>query len=178
MSDFAPDLHTDFGYGSLYARFIAKLDREDANGCVLWGGGAGNKGRGRIRYQGEMLGAPRVAFFIANGEFDDRLHVLHSCDTPACVEPSHLSLGTAADNARDREERGRGHERKGEAAGPSKLTEAQVLDIYARAHAGENQSDIANDYGICASNVSAIKTGQNWSHITQGLNNNAAQEAA
>jgi hypothetical protein len=38
----------------------------------------------------------------------NRIFVLHRCDTPACVNPDHLFLGTAKDNALDREAKGRG----------------------------------------------------------------------
>lgn len=35
------------------------------------------------------------------------LVVMHSCDTPACIEPKHLKLGTVADNNRDMAQKGR-----------------------------------------------------------------------
>lgn len=49
------------------------------------------------------------------------------------------------------------------------LTEADVIDIYHRAHAGERQQDVADDYGIAAATVSQIKTGKNWSWLTKGV---------
>jgi hypothetical protein len=35
------------------------------------------------------------------------LVVRHKCDNPRCIEPTHLELGTLADNNKDRAERGR-----------------------------------------------------------------------
>lgn len=46
-------------------------------------------------------GVHRVSYRLAHGEFDPSLHVLHACDTPLCVRPEHLFLGTHTDNMRD-----------------------------------------------------------------------------
>lgn len=46
------------------------------------------------------------------------------------------------------------------------LTPEDVLDIYQRAQAGENQFDIARDHVISQATVSAIKRGYYWSHVT------------
>lgn len=35
--------------------------------------------------------------------------VLHSCDTPACVNPDHLRVGTPLDNMQDKMKRNRHH---------------------------------------------------------------------
>ncbi len=55
-----------------------------------------------------MCLAHRVSWEIHFGpESIEGMQVLHHCDTPACVRPSHLFLGTEADNARDKVEKGR-----------------------------------------------------------------------
>ena len=35
------------------------------------------------------------------GEFDEKLHVLHKCDNPYCINPEHLFLGTMSENMKD-----------------------------------------------------------------------------
>ena len=50
------------------------------------------------------------------------------------------------------------------------LTEAEVIEIFTRAHAGEKQKQIADDYSIERSQVSHIKRGAAWKHMTQNLN--------
>lgn len=52
--------------------------------------------------------AHRVSFELFRGPIG-KLKVLHKCDTPACVNPQHLYLGTQLQNVKDRVERGRGN---------------------------------------------------------------------
>lgn len=86
---------------------LAKYSKRAANGCLLWTGGKHRDGYGATCYQGRAKKAHRVAWEVANGPILGGLHVLHRCDTPACINVDHLFLGTAADNARDRSIKGR-----------------------------------------------------------------------
>jgi hypothetical protein len=54
-----------------------------------------------------------VAWMLLRGKVADGMHVLHKCDTPPCVNPDHLYIGTHAQNMRDVRTRKRsGHLRK------------------------------------------------------------------
>lgn len=86
--------------------------------------------------------------------------VCHSCDNRLCVNPAHLFLGTQQENLRDRDRKGRSV--AGTKNGMHRLTEAQIHAI--RAHAGTNQQ-VAAEYGICASYVSAIRRRMCWTHV-------------
>ena len=88
----------------LIERFSEKYEVDATTGCWLWkaavtptaGYGMINAGRG----QGNTT-AHRVSYRLHKGPVPPGANVLHRCDTPACVNPDHLYLGTHADNMRD-----------------------------------------------------------------------------
>lgn len=86
-------------------RFTASFLLGDSDQCWEWRGYRTIKGYGSIG-AGEF--AHRVAYELLVGPIPPKLYVLHHCDNPPCVNPSHLFLGTIADNNRDMVEKGRG----------------------------------------------------------------------
>lgn len=83
-------------------------------GCWIWiGRSVSHEGYGRFGVTLEpgqpqqKYGAHRVAWVLANGAIPNGLYVLHRCDNPVCVNPNHLFLGTAKDNAADRDNKQR-----------------------------------------------------------------------
>lgn len=77
--------------------------------CWPWNGARDPYGYGQFwdHYQRRVIQAPRVAWELARGPIPDGMKVLHTCDTPPCVNPAHLFLGTDADNVRDAIAKGR-----------------------------------------------------------------------
>lgn len=148
-------------------RFWSKSKKSD--GCWEWTASADRDGYGRILIPGggPMIPAHRAAWMIAHGAIPAGLCVLHRCDTPACVRPSHLFLGTTADNNHDCMAKGRnGYKRQpGEENGRASLTEAQVVEIRARLAAGERQIDLAHEYGVCRPAISKIRNRLTWRHL-------------
>lgn len=76
--------------------------------CWYWMGQVDRDGYGKVRFNGKYPTAHRASYEMHIGPISPGLCVCHSCDEPSCVNPDHLWLGTVADNARDREAKGRG----------------------------------------------------------------------
>ena len=134
-------------------RFEEKVCPEPNTGCHLWTAYVHPLGYGRFSLNGEGEYSHRVAYELYNGPIPEGMHVCHTCDVPACVNPEHLFLGTHADNMKDKTEKGRQ---------TKKLTKEEALKIY---HAAGTQIEIAKEHGVVQSLVSDIKNKQKWSHI-------------
>ena len=107
-------------------------------------------GYGSLWANGRANVAHRVAYELDIGEIPEGLHVLHRCDNPPCVNPRHLFAGTVADNAQDRDSKGR--------SGLEKLTGAEVLRIRDRLAGGASQQTVAGEFGVCQKTISNVYT--------------------
>jgi hypothetical protein len=136
--------------------------RREGECLVAAAGHPDRSGHRRLWAHGRLVGVHRLAWQEANGrEVPPGLLVRHSCDNPPCIEPSHLLLGTVADNNRDRDERGRHRALRGSENGRAKLTEAQANEIRL---SGASGPVLAARYGISRSTVSLIRKGRRYQH--------------
>lgn len=111
----------------LEKRFWKKVEKTDF--CWLWKGSRRAKSYGLISVDGKPTGAHRVAYELLVGPIPKGQVVRHYvCDNPCCVNPAHLKLGTKADNARDRTEKGRGRNEKGISTEQRFWNKVQKLD--------------------------------------------------
>lgn len=76
-------------------------------GCQIWTAATSMKGYGQFNKGGKDYLAHRASWTISHGPIPAGLWVLHRCDTPPCINPDHLFLGTAADNTADMIRKGR-----------------------------------------------------------------------
>lgn len=124
------------------ARFVSRSTRD--GGCLM----GPQRGYGWIAYEGGgRISAHRAAHIVHIGPIPAGMVVRHRCDRPGCIEPTHLSLGTVADNNRDAKERGRaaaGARHPGVRHG-SEVVAAAVAEYLA---GGRSQAEVARRYGI------------------------------
>lgn len=151
---------------NLLSRFWMKVRKGGAEDCWGWlAARAGRMGYGYItvRYEDGKLrtaSAHRVVWQMSFGAIPAGLCVLHHCDNPECVNPSHLFLGTHKDNSQDA--RGKGRLMNGENNGQSKLQERDVCLIRERVRETVPQAAIARDFGVSEATVSLIVGRKRW----------------
>jgi hypothetical protein len=141
--------------------FWARVRKTDS--CWLWSGSLNTHGYGQVRLNGKQEVVSRVSWRWAYGAIPDGLNVLHHCDTPACVRPDHLFLGSTADNAADMVSKKR--HRFGSRHPHSKLSEESVAEIRSRGDAGEGFTSISKDFPVTAENVATICKRRTWRHV-------------
>lgn len=81
-------------------------------GCHIWTGSKTRDGYGKtsrvVNGKRKFFSTHRLSFLINFGDIPEKLYVLHKCDTPLCINPEHLFLGTHQDNMTDMVKKGRG----------------------------------------------------------------------
>lgn len=130
----------------------------DEDSCWLWKGSVDGKGYGRFWVGTGHVAAHRVVYEYFEGEIPKGLNLLHSCDTPLCVNPKHMTPGTQKENLEDAVAKGR--IATGQRHGSSKLTDQEGRQIHDLANSGLfSNKQVGKWYGIAGSTVSQIKTG-------------------
>ena len=141
-------------------RFWMNVAVSEPDACWLWTGYRTRGGYGAFFVSSakaeRTVTAHRLAYFIAHGEIPDDMCVCHRCDTPLCVNPNHLFLGTQGDNMRDAASKGRM---------ATKFTAEQVADIRHRSALGEPQATFIEEYGISRKMVYCIVHNRNRKHL-------------
>ncbi len=93
---------------SLIRRFWKYAHKAD--GCWLWTGTLRPDGYGVLGLGGRkdgLIRAHRLSWIIRGLDLPDNMIVCHKCDTPPCVNPEHLFIGTHLDNHTDMKLKGR-----------------------------------------------------------------------
>jgi hypothetical protein len=144
---------------SIEQRFWSKIIKTD--GCWLWTG-ANYKGYGKFAInKKEKIWAHRMSWLLNCGPIPDGLCICHHCDTPSCVNPSHLFIGTIGDNNRDAFDKGRNKPWGGNRN--CKLTDDNIRFILSSYKGHDELASIFNVLPITILNVRRRKT---YKHIT------------
>lgn len=157
-------------YKSATERFYECVDKESSpSGCWLWIGSIMDSGYGRF-YSGHdgdkrYWAAHRYSFRMHNPFTPmEGLFVCHHCDTPRCVRPSHLFLGTNSDNMKDCVAKLRW------TSPTQKITREEAVDIKTMIKNNVYNSEILKKYTNLNSNIlSKIRHSKIWADVEPKL---------
>lgn len=124
----------------LAERIDRRCEYELNTGCFLWSGARSSKGYGLICIEKKTFLAHRVSYEAHKGAIPAGLILMHKCDTPLCVNPEHLTLGTFKDNSADMVAKGRGRR-------PSKFKHVSPAEAQAIRAAEGRITDISRLFG-------------------------------
>lgn len=136
------------------APFDERWIPEPNSGCFLWLSSLTNSAThryGRLQWKGRVRLAHRVAWeLVHGGELARGTIIRHACDTPACVNPTHLVAGTQAENLDD-------CRRKLRDRPPRKLTIDQAREADRLVADGLLMREVAERFGVSTQAVKDLR---------------------
>jgi len=151
--------------GTILGRLAYTMAINQTTGCHEWTG-ATAKGYGRFTYKTKFCLAHRASYEVHKGPIPEKMLVCHHCDNPKCINPDHLFIGTARDNARDALTKGRlkGNPPpppRGEKSKSAKLTDDLVRQI----RQGGVGAHWARELGVSEECIRKCRRRQTWAHL-------------
>lgn len=147
-------------------RFMNKVVLSN-DGCWNWIGCRDRKGYGEFKsYRGASARAHRFSYSAFVGDIPDGMCVCHKCDNRACVNPSHLFVGTNHDNVLDRHRKGRSviPDNRGSNNYNAKLTESDVRRIRELCNTMTDK-EIAHEFNMSQNIINRIRNRVIWRHV-------------
>ena len=124
-------------------RFWSKVNIGNSDDCWEWQAGK-RSGYGSFCIYYKPCYAHRVSWELTYGPIPEGKLCLHKCDNRICVNPSHLYLGTHADNVLDREYRCKNYLR----GRISTITKNNIIEMKNLYSLGTSYSKIAKKFNI------------------------------
>ena len=147
-------------------RFWSKVEITPT--CWIWRGTLEPTGYGK--FHPNLFGtkvAHRISYMFYYGDLppfhcspSSKSMVCHRCDVRNCVNPLHLFLGTAGDNARDMMAKNRSL--SGDRSPSAKLTWNDVNAIRKYFLGRVPMTEIAKHFGVHSTAIRSIKTNRTW----------------
>jgi hypothetical protein len=137
---------------------------EKTDGCWLWTGRTDRCGYGIYNINNFCHKAHRYAYEQISKEKIGKKIAMHTCDTPKCVNPNHIMLGTHQDNQKDKFQKNR--QAKGQKIHTAKLTDNDIFQLRQR-YKNEKITylQLAKEFGVCRDTIQKAIRGIYWKHL-------------
>lgn len=171
---------------SQLSRFHALVATKGPDDCWFWKGRVNKNGYGQFRV-GPKYYVHVLARYLATGEWPANLQTCHSCDSRyptgfvtyrCCCNPTHLWLGTPAENSRDMVKKGRqafGNRHssrlypertaKGEKNHLARLNNEQVIEIRELHALGTKPGYLKARFQVSHQTIWRIVNRKAWTHL-------------
>lgn len=145
-------------------RFWSKVNK--TADCWLWTGKQNDHGYGIFTISSQQYRAHRVVWEVINGPIPGGKLVRHMCDQRMCVNPAHLVLGTAQDNAADAARRSRINRKRGSGTASAKLAEDQVAWARHEWRSGRmTKAALARRFSVSNTTMDQALRRVTWKHV-------------
>lgn len=143
--------------------FLLKNVLHTDNGCMLFKGAINSSGYGSIRLGDKILSAHRLAYEYFIGPIPEDLHVLHRCNTRACINPAHLYAGTHQQNMADKSA-ARSVDVRGINNPRASMSEDDVRELRELSKT-KGDRELSIKYGLHIKTISKIRRRKLWPHV-------------
>jgi hypothetical protein len=136
----------------------------DKGDCWEWKGSLDRYGYGKFRLGDKVYKAHRLSYEYWNNSIPEGMCLMHECDNPKCVNPSHLSPGTHGENMADKKAKGR-------ASNKTKRISSEVRDRIKKMVLDGNltHKQIAEEFDISIMSVQNIAGNKQFKIDVEGL---------
>lgn len=136
----------------------------DDNGCLISENHTlGNDGYPQIQRDYKRWRLSRWVFYNNFGYLPPI--VMHTCDNPLCINPTHLVAGTIKLNSQDMIKKGRAPIGLNQTTGGKKLDDNKVQEIKSKLFQGQSLLSLAKEYNVSKKTILNIKQEKKWKHI-------------
>lgn len=150
-------LYQTYRLEAVEERFWRQVKPTDEK-CLLWTGATDDSGYGLFWVDGHLEKAHRFAWMLEKGSIADGVLLLHSCDTPPCINWRCLFEGDHQSNSDDKIAKGR-------FPSTTKLRPDQVREIRELRENGATVEVLGNRFGVGISAIYRIVSGRGWKSV-------------
>lgn len=133
--------------------------------CWGWKQQITSTGYARFTIRRKAFRATRVMWRLTRGYDADQLMVCHICDNGMCVNPSHLFVGTMAENNADKARKGRAA--KGDHNANTRLSPEDVQTIRSAKRGRGVCPGLADRFGVSLNHIHHLRSNSPrcWNHL-------------